>query len=230
MYESRMPIKYYCELCSFRTKRQSHLTKHRAIHQRKQLPIYHCKQCSFTTLRSSHLSRHQVSHCSNVLHCPHCPYSTDNPRLLKSHARRRHEGELLPDLPDTAVGEASADIEVQTCQLCGYQTNRSHAMRRHMKTHQEENGKLVGMFECSKCSYKTQKKMHFTRHMMIVHSEKRPFLCDTCGRGFKRSDALRQHRIVHMDRAKRFYPYHCASCSKGFRSPVIDFFNYMGFE
>jgi DNA-directed RNA polymerase subunit RPC12/RpoP len=53
-----------------------------------------------------------------------------------------------------------------------------------------------------------------------VHSEHRPYLCDTCGKSFKRADALKQHRDVHMDKMSRMLPYTCVTCKKSFKSRV----------
>ena len=40
-YEANMPFKYFCELCSFKTKRKSHLVKHMVYHDRLKV----CRLC-----------------------------------------------------------------------------------------------------------------------------------------------------------------------------------------
>ena len=211
-YEDLMPIKYFCDICSFKTKRKSHLDKHKAIHRKKNLPLYECNICNFKTLRSGHLSLHQLKHTDNVIKCSHCDYKSTSRAAMKYHNRKKHSAVIKKEEEQTEVTE---------CQICSYKTNRPSAMRRHLKVHEStEDGSLVYVFQCKLCAYKTVKKMHYTRHMLIVHSEKRPFLCDTCGRGFKRNDALKQHRMVHVEKEKRSWAYHCNVCGKGLRSPV----------
>ena len=60
--------------------------------------------------------------------------------------------------------------------------------------------------------------------MNNVHMDRRPYLCDHCGKAFKRRDALKQHRLVHEDVNTRIYPFTCHICMKGFRSQVGAFF------
>ncbi|XP_047500511.1 zinc finger protein 628-like [Penaeus chinensis] len=41
------------------------------------------------------------------------------------------------------------------------------------------------------------RREHFLRHIKNVHQNHRPFLCDICGKAFKRQDALKQHHVTH---------------------------------
>ena len=38
--------------------------------------------------------------------------------------------------------------------------------------------------------------MHYARHVRDVHRQWRPYLCDLCGKAFKRPDALKQHKYL----------------------------------
>lgn len=74
---------------------------------------------------------------------------------------------------------------------------------------------------CSMCEKNFRSRMHLQRHIRDVHGpEIRPHLCDTCGKAFKRTDALQQHKLVHISKSARSLPYKCSICDKGFRSQV----------
>ena len=206
-----MPYKFFCDLCSFKTKRKSHLEKHKEIHNRKKPPLYSCDLCNFKTMRSGNLSRHLLKHSDNIIVCKHCDYKTINKVYMRNHMKKKHN--------ETFKVQNEENVQVLNCEICGYKTDKETVMKRHLKVH-DDGTSLVPVFQCKLCPYKTLKKVHYSRHMVDVHTEKRPYLCDTCGRGFKRNDALRQHRLIHLDKSARQYPYYCSVCGKGFRTPV----------
>jgi hypothetical protein len=69
-----------------------------------------------------------------------------------------------------------------------------------------------------KCSYKTGRKEHYIRHVNNVHNNKRPYLCDHCGKAFKRPDALKQHRVTHVELDPSLGAFRCPVCGKCCRS------------
>lgn len=64
------------------------------------------------------------------------------------------------------------------------------------------------------CSYKTGRKEHYIRHVNNVHNNKRPYLCDHCGKAFKRPDALKQHRVTHVELDPSLGAFRCPVCGK----------------
>ena len=84
-------VKWHCSLCSFKTQRESHLTKHLALHVGDR-QTFTCSQCNFSTLRLAHLRRHEVSQHGEKMHtCGVCNYSTDDMKLLTKHQRMKHK-------------------------------------------------------------------------------------------------------------------------------------------
>lgn len=184
------------------------------MHERN-LPLHKCTRCSFTSVRKGQVQRHQLSHSSLVYSCPKCKYQTSNSHYLYKHYRLKHNMTMKKD---------STTRSVLSCMYCDYKTDRPLYYKRHMKCHvqkdPEKGDSLVPDYNCTMCSYRTQRKEHFVRHMNNVHMDRRPYLCDHCGKAFKRRDALKQHHLVHEDVNTRIYPFRCNVCMKGFRSQV----------
>ena len=111
------------------------------------------------------------------------------------------------------------------CEICGHSSSNRNYFTRHLLRHGRDsnNATVTGPdgFQCTECSRTFQRRVHFDRHQRDVHGPQvRPHLCDICGKSFKRSDALQQHKVVHTSQASRTYQFHCSKCSKGFRSQV----------
>ncbi|GAB6030445.1 hypothetical protein CHUAL_007315 [Chamberlinius hualienensis] len=58
------------------------------------------------------------------------------------------------------------------------------------------------LYTCDICNYKTYSYGKLINMHRRIHSDDRPFLCDTCGKGFKTSKQLRNHRVIHLDKRK----------------------------
>ncbi len=214
-YERLAPFKFFCPKCSFKTKRESHFLKHCKLHE-KNLALLKCDRCNFVTIRLGHLRRHELSHSAQVYKCSQCSYQTDSTKLLTRHNKNKH-----------ATTTKHKDMnQIYECPKCEYKTVQPYQYQRHLRCHADltsptdKSADIVSTYKCIHCSYKTSKKEHYARHISNVHTDRRPFLCDLCGKAFKRTDTLRQHKIVHQDKTHRTYPYHCHFCSKQFRSGV----------
>ena len=192
------------------------MKKHRDIHK-KGLPLLKCTQCDYTTLRTTHLRRHEMEHSTEFYNCPICKYKSDSKKLLARHYRVKHTG--------SQSGPPLSGHAVYSCEICEYKTTRMAQFQRHAKCHADVSSegtsdKLIKSYICSLCPYKTTRKEHFLRHNNNVHSERRPYLCDLCGKAFKRRDALKTHWLIHKDKSTRTYPFRCGTCQKGFRCQV----------
>ncbi|XP_045168921.2 zinc finger protein 236-like [Mercenaria mercenaria] len=212
-YEDRLPFKYFCDICSFKSKRESHYFKHLELHSKNpDLKLYKCDKCDFSAIRVSVLQRHSLTHVSDegkILKCTECQYTTNNEALLRMH-RRRH------------ISSKTS----HSCHLCSFSTIYKKKLLKHLETHLPEErmstdegiNKKHQTYHCNKCMYNTTNKLNFQRHQRAVHLNQRPHLCDTCGMAFKRTDALRIHKEVHKDRSERKLPFVCKVCQKAFKS------------
>ncbi|CAN7996662.1 unnamed protein product [Ixodes hexagonus] len=215
-YEQVTPFKYFCELCSFKTKRNSHYLKHMKIHE-KVKTLHNCDKCPFTTLRLGHLKRHEATHSNLLHHCSHCSYATDDQRLLLRHNRMRHYRTKRPRV---------APVKPMECPHCSYRTTRPLLLARHRQRHSGDSATPHGgapLHQCAQCGYQTHRKEHLVRHRTNVHGGARPFLCHRCGKAFKRADALRQHHLTHGANSHEgdgvpSASFPCPQCHKVFRT------------
>ncbi|ELU15767.1 hypothetical protein CAPTEDRAFT_167265 [Capitella teleta] len=211
-YEAQCGYKFFCKICSFKSKRQSHYDNHIRLHQNSH-SLFKCSKCSFTALRLNHLRRHEQTHIAQkVLQCAKCPYKSLKQELMARHCQKRHQM------------QAKTSEAIYKCRSCDYKTNRQHLIVRHLRVHSITDAtndcveKIVKSYQCPKCDYATSRKENYLRHMNNIHLPVRPYLCDTCGKSFKRQDSLRTHAAVHLDRTKRQFPFKCYVCQKGLRS------------
>ncbi|CAG2055323.1 unnamed protein product [Timema podura] len=200
-YEKLAPYKYFCPNCSFKTKRESHYKRHQKLH--KQISqVFSCDKCNFTCIRQGVLRRHKMTHNAVDFACDKCNYRTDHYKYLLKHKRLKHWNN----------NKVTSEKKTLSCDDCEYSTTKLHLMERHKRSH--HNTKRDMDFQCQQCSYKAIRKEHFMRHVNNVHNDKRPYLCDHCGKSFKRSDALKHHTFT----THGLSAYQCQVCSKIFRT------------
>lgn len=87
--EGSISYKFCCQICSFKSHRESHFQRHLDLHKARST-IYSCDECDFRTLKLTHLRRHQIIHTNRRIDCSSCSYSTDDPKLLDRHERKKH--------------------------------------------------------------------------------------------------------------------------------------------
>ncbi|KAH9492117.1 hypothetical protein Btru_027003 [Bulinus truncatus] len=189
-YEEHLAFKFFCSQCSFKTKRQSHFQSHMKCHRDGMEKKYTCSQCDFVTI--------------SIPICEICGvYTTDTQKLLHRHMRLKHSSDQV------------AEKKI-SCEQCSFSCSHPKEMARHQAGHKRL---LQTSNSCPECKKNFRSRMHLQRHMRDVHGpEIRPHLCDICGKAFKRTDALQQHKLVHISRTARRLPFKCPTCGKAFRS------------
>ena len=112
-------------LCSFKTKRANHLSKHLALHSKIQT-IVSCDRCDFKCLRQADLAKHvrRVHQSSTkeeqgdlyqqtaVVHrCNQCFYEARSLKVLENHKSTKHSSSL--------------NGQIFECQRCSYKTPKA---------------------------------------------------------------------------------------------------------
>jgi len=202
------PCYYFCSQCPFRSKRIGQLRRHISIHNRD-LPVVKYHLNNQLTCRDDDDNDHVTS--------PPIGDESRNEDASRQQVKRR----FVPA------------ERIFACKLpgCRYQASTEYRALRHEARHRSVdvvvNGnsrvmtsQLVDRFCCKMCDYETVQRDLFRRHVTTVHGNMRPYLCDVCGRRYKRSDALAQHLVVHTAQESRVYHHQCQTCARKFRSLV----------
>jgi len=212
LYELMSALKFSCRLCSFQTKRKSHLEKHKKMHEENPV-VFVCpeKDCEFKCIRNGDLTRHRSVHVAacSLLPCSTCSYTTTDNRTLNRHIKYAHNKK-----------KAERSL-LYRCNQCEYKTLKSRFFLRHMKRHNVQLGAsskpndISNRYKCDSCEYSSKKFEHVKRHMASVHLQERKFICDACGMRFKRKDILHQHLQSHAYEGKL---HNCGLCENTYKS------------
>ena len=122
----------------------------------------------------------------------------------------RQSGDLkLPGNID--MKSSNEEIEEHFCK-CGASFPSQILLRRHQMTKHQSNKETRAKQKCDQCNYqadKYQMKNHMSRH-----SNEKNFICNECGKKFKKAASLKPHMLIHKGEKK----YNCEQCGNGFFS------------
>ncbi|XP_023288179.1 zinc finger protein 658 isoform X2 [Orussus abietinus] len=74
------------------------------------------------------------------------------------------------------------------------------------------------LHSCDVCSYKTPSLKILMNQHRAIHGSDRPYLCDNCGKGFKTTKQLRNHRSLHKTKKQLL---ECGECLRIFTNPRL---------
>ena len=170
-----------------RTCRQlkKHMMEHRGLPKN-----FKCSDCV-----KVFFSQHDVQHHYNSVHrskqfqCDECPQAFRMKSRLKIHIAthsnvRSFACEICGNMFKTKLYfkihmSGHANISRHKCHICNTMFRNPENRRRHVK-HVHEG---IREYYCDKCSQQFKQQSHFKRHTML-HTDKRPFSCSKCQRGF----------------------------------------------
>lgn len=130
--------------------------------------------------------------------CSICQKKYKNPTSYRKHIMEKHDKE--PDIPD---------FKCETCNKI-YPTERQ--LQIHARTHLALEDKLD--IPCPYCDRKFTKVSVMRQHVQGIHENKKPYICDECGRSLKTLAALAEHKLVHTNDT----PFECEVCQRAFKN------------
>ncbi|VVD00122.1 unnamed protein product [Leptidea sinapis] len=126
------------------------------------------------------LSYHRKCHQGGKLICPECGCAFSNTAPLHTHLWKLH----------------AIDLELPTCELCGYKTYKRHRLFQiHMKCHKATHNHTCDKpYACEQCNYRTSDHNAYRRHNKI-HSKDGVYKCKYCPYTAIQSTVLTSHII-----------------------------------
>lgn len=107
--------------------------------------------------------------------------------------------------------DPSAQIDL-LCEICGKNFTNQSQLKYHARTHMPIEERRT--FECYFCRAIFAYKKSLIPHMALHSGPKPKFQCEICQMNFSRTDALRRHQLIHLNKL----PHRCSYCEKGFRT------------
>ncbi|XP_058447834.1 zinc finger protein 58-like [Malaya genurostris] len=176
-----------------------HLISHKVI-----LP-YKCVKCSTIenvieiktlVLLNKHFESHGFSYV-----CSHCPLRFRSYPPLYDHTRNAH----------------AENNQGFTCDICGQMFNEIRKFQKHRRAHKAQQMEL---YKCETCNKAFQTGTQLRRHQRI-HSDKRPFVCPYCNRGFNHESNYQQHKMRHIQQQCEDDTGHpCTVCKTHYTNPT----------
>ncbi|XP_012707117.2 zinc finger protein 287 [Fundulus heteroclitus] len=197
---------------------------------------FHCDLCGKIFQFKSRLIRHAATHMGkNTSSCGICKKSFSENRQLIHHMRI-HTGERPCGI---VLGQHSGLLAPKkekpfVCNTCGKYFSKSYILKRHARLHTGEKP-----FTCGMCGKSFSRRDHMLGHMkthsgggasvrsglgrppvpsapaskqVVVHSVKKPYSCEVCGKGFRRHRSFSFHMKSHGGVGS----FDCKTCGKNF--------------
>lgn len=105
----------------------------------------------------------------------------------------------------------AADFACPECSLVflRWRTMTVHLWRQHLCD--------MELHCCDQCNFRTYSLSKLENLHKRIHGDERPFLCDVCGKGFKTSKQLRNHKAIHVEAKRRGGSVEsCSECGRRF--------------
>jgi len=194
-YQKFLPTRK-CKHCSKHFKGRTKLLQHiNAEHA--ELRPYQCTMCDKSYPNQHQLDGHVATHAGiKPFQCKICDARFPNRTRLKNHEMRIHS----KDHPNK-------------CEVCGKKYAYMQDLNKHMKSHEAKP-----KFPCNQCGKTFARLCNFEAHVSlyidgVCHGEF-PYICQECGRGFKKTQSLGRHLATHYEER----PYQCNNCGKAFKT------------
>lgn len=131
-------------------------------------------------------------------------------KKLKKHMSGLHP---IQQAPSNIKLKTDHSVQIDLlCEICGKNFSNQSQMKYHARSHMPIEQRRS--FECYVCRAIFAYKKSLIPHMALHSGAKPQFQCDICQLHFSRTDALRRHHLIHLNKL----PHRCSYCEKGFRT------------
>ena len=158
--------KFPCEKCRTIFNSQREVNEHfRMTH-----PPVQCDMCEKTFDTPAAMVKHRYHHYEYMYECDHCGKGFHFESQLREHLR---------------VHQVQGDWTC-FCPKCGKRFKRESELNAHLIAHNKKE------YKCDECAYSNTDLRNLRAHQ-CRHSDKKPFLCPKCGKGFKWVQQRKRH-------------------------------------
>ena len=195
---SELPSHYKCNICDFKSKKQSYLNRHiRLLHtsDTNTPKILVCNTCKFKFARPQLLKNHIKAQHLNEKHfsCSTCDYKSFYNQAVKNHIISQHTGSKVTKINKLDCSECFQQITV--CRLCEYTTKKISHFKRHTKLMHGPNAEASNILSCKSCEFETKKTQLLKNHINAHHLNEKRFSCNSCDFQSFYSQAVKNHII-----------------------------------
>uniref|UniRef100_A0A6B2ECK4 C2h2-type zn-finger protein n=1 Tax=Phlebotomus kandelakii TaxID=1109342 RepID=A0A6B2ECK4_9DIPT len=127
--------------------------------------------------------------------CEVCSKVYSRRYLLKIHIREKHSKEELPF----------------ACLKCSRRFATNKKLKVHEVSHLSDEEKYI--YACPHCGKKFGAKENMQTHIRIIHIGSKTFICEECGKTFRKKCQLTAHQITHSEDRT----FQCSFCPKKFK-------------
>ncbi|XP_050417505.1 zinc finger protein 333 [Patella vulgata] len=106
------------------------------------------------------------------------------------------------------------EIILYNCDLCPKSFESKAGLLRHNKSHVRYKCDLCPKTFDHKAFLLRHNKSHENKAARLVRKQNQTFICETCGKIFKKLDRLRDHKLIHLDHKPVACPYCDYRCVK----------------
>ncbi|XP_034828685.1 uncharacterized protein [Maniola hyperantus] len=131
---------------------------------------------------------HRKCHKDGDITCPECSERFVTMEQLHIHLWKLHK----------------IDLELPTCEVCGYKTSLRYRLRVHMKSHGTYKA-----YSCTVCPKKFKNANQLSKHTLYHRRNGPPIECDVCQKQCSNARQLRTHVATVHEKVK---PFKCCEC------------------
>ena len=213
---------YPCSYCTESYFQIQDLRNHLKMTHDEQVPSQQCPIClNGVTFEKDKVRIHiNTEHRTAKFICDICKRNLSNITALEKHKKQIHSSDktkytceiclkeyYFRHAFENHVAKHNGEPTFQ-CQQCSKKCYTALYLRRHELDNHKNGDKRVF---CTQCDYSTKTIGALRVHMSGIHTDERPFDCDSCGGKFKNKNALSSHKNIHRARKHK-----CKYCDKLF--------------